>query len=132
MARPKNATSSLTPTLARFALGLAGVEESIACAGTVIEKRTAKVRGKAFLFLGPSDAMLKLRELLPEASKLAKKDPRIRAGAGGWVSVRWAEGAPPPLPLMKRWIRESHALFAASVPARKKRGAPERSARDAR
>ena len=121
MSASKKSASSFGPSLARFALGLAGVEESVACAGTVIEKRTAKVRGKAFLFLGPADAMLKLRESLPEASALAKKEPHCyRAGAGGWVSIRWAEGAPPPIALMKRWIEESHGLYAAAAPAVKK------------
>jgi hypothetical protein len=46
-------------SLRQIALRLPGTEEGVACAGTSLEKRTIKVRGKAFLFLGAGDAMLK-------------------------------------------------------------------------
>src|SRR5262249_25192484 len=94
-----------------FAMTLPNSEEGIACAGTVIEKRTAKVRKKAFLFLGPRDAMLKLAQSLPEAQKLAVKRPdRYKPGLGGWTKISWGKSESPPLTVLKRWIRESYRL----------------------
>ena len=43
-----------TDDLHSIAAKLPDVEEGVACAGTSLEKRTMKVRGKAFLFLGES------------------------------------------------------------------------------
>ena len=99
--------------LSATALGHSGTEEGIACAGTVIEKRTIKTGGKAFLFLGLKDLMLKLANSLPEAEHLAAAEPgNYKAGRGGWVSARLADGDCPPLAMIERWIAESHGLFA--------------------
>ena len=67
-----------------IALKLPDVEEGVACEGTALEKRTVKVKGKAFLFLGTGDALLKLDGSLAAATKLADKTPaRYRVGKGG-------------------------------------------------
>jgi hypothetical protein len=87
-------------------------EEGVACAGTVIEKHTVKVRNRAFLFLGQTDAMLKLDDSFPEARKLAAKEPgRYKPGAGGWVKLTWNEGEALPQVVLKRWIGESYRLM---------------------
>lgn len=107
-------TTALTPfgrALRKWALRHPGVEEGIACEGTVIEKRTIKANNKAFLFLGTGDAMLKLRESAPEAKKLAAKRPsQFRAGATGWVTTKFGADHAPPLATMKKWIDESYRV----------------------
>jgi hypothetical protein len=112
MAGKKKSPGTPTRALMRFALGLPGAEESVACAGTVIEKRTVKAGGKAFLFVGPKDLMLKLGPSLAQAQKLALVDPeRCKAGSGGWVSLRFEEELPLPATRLEAWVRESHALL---------------------
>jgi hypothetical protein len=95
------------------ALGYPEAEEGIACAGTSLEKRTIKVRSKAFLFLGPKDLMLKLGESLAEARIMASREPdRYHAGASGWVKVDLEKHGPPPIEVLARWIDESYRLLA--------------------
>jgi hypothetical protein len=94
------------------ALKYPDTEEGVACEGTSLEKRTIKVKNKAFLFLGLADAMVKLDASLPEATKLAAKEPgRYKVGAHAWVSVKWGDDEAP-VDLLKRWIDESYRLFA--------------------
>ena len=101
---------SAIKALRQMALRFPETEEGIACEGTAVEKRTIKVRKKAFLFLGATDAMLKLRDSLPEASRLAREEPlRCKAGASGWVTVT-VKGAPKGL--LRKWVEESYGLFA--------------------
>ena len=103
----------LVETLFAAALKLPGAEGGVACAGTVLETRTAKVRGKAFLFLRAADLRLKLRDSLPAATRIAKSHPAsVKAGAGGWVWVALA-GPVVPAATLRAWVRESHGLFAA-------------------
>src|SRR5215831_1932547 len=91
-----------------------GIEEGIACAGTKLESRTVKVRGKAFAFFGPDTLRLKLGASLAEAQTFAAKSPdACSAGAGGWVAVRFATGGPP-VAVLRRWLDESHALFVGA------------------
>ena len=105
-------------SLRRFALGLPGAEESVACVGTAVEKRTVKAGGKAFLFLGPKDLMLKLGASLAQARKLAHDDPeRCKAGAGGWVTIRFESGMPLPAARLRAWVAESHALLSKTSAA---------------
>jgi hypothetical protein len=105
--------SRLVETLYTAALKLPGAEGGIACAGTALETRTAKVKGKAFLFLRAADLRLKLGASLPAVDRLAGKHPdAVKVGTGGWVWVALAEPVVPPATL-KAWMRESHALFAA-------------------
>jgi len=92
-----------------------GIEEGVACAGTKLESRTVKVRGKAFAFFGPGTLRLKLGASLAEAQQFAVRAPdACTAGAGGWIAVRYVAGAPPAA-VLRRWLDESHALFAGSA-----------------
>jgi len=91
------------------------VEAGIACAGTAVESRTAKVRGRAFLFLRPQDARFKLAASAAEA---AQPGSGCKVGAGGWCHAKLGVADSPPLSVMERWIAESYALMAA--PASKK------------
>ena len=100
---------ALLDALQEIALRLPQAEVGVACAGTAQEKRTVKARGKAFLFLGPADAMLKLGPSLPEASERAAREPgRYKVGAHGWVTVTTDGEAP--LDLLERWIEESYRV----------------------
>ncbi len=114
MARLVGAEDLVTPSaLRKIALRLPDTEEGVACEGTALEKRTLRAGGKAFLFLGVGDAMLKLRESLDEAAGLAAKEPgRYRVGANGWVTVK-LDGAP--AGRLEAWIAESRALVAGSA-----------------
>jgi len=119
MTAKKKTSTSATRALLRFALGLPGAEESVACAGTVIEKRTVKAGGKAFLFVGTKDLMLKLGPSLAQAQKLALADPEsCKAGSGGWVSLRFEDELPLPGPRLEAWVRESHALLGGGAATR--------------
>jgi hypothetical protein len=105
-----------------------GVDEGIACAGTKLQSRTVRVRGKAFAFFGPGSLRLKLEDSLGEARALAARSPDLcEAGASGWVKVTLGETMLP-LPLLRRWLDESHALFAGGGQATKSRamGPPSR------
>ena len=102
-----------------------GIEEGVACAGTKLESRTVKVRGKAFAFFGPGTLRLKLGSSLAEAQAFAARAPdACSAGAGGWIAVRFVAGAPPAA-VLRRWLDESHALFAGG-------GAPAKKAKKAK
>ena len=126
MSHHPHPASALHNALRLSALRYPEAEEGIACAGTAIEKRTVKARNKAFLFLGVSDAMLKLGESLAEAKRLAAKEPgRYSVGSGGWVKVTFGDDAALPLDVLERWIGESYRLL---VPEPKKKAAKKRTA----
>lgn len=100
-------------SLREFAQSLPDATEGVACEGTALEKRTLKVLNKAFLFLGTADLMLKLGDSLGGAAELAGEHPEtIRAGAGGWVTVKLAGASPVSARTLKSWIRESYDLMA--------------------
>ncbi len=101
--------------LRKAALLYPGTEEGVACEGTPIESRAVKARNKAFLFLTIGHARLKLRESLPEAAKLAKKQPdQFQVGSGGWVKASLKADGSTPLDVLERWIGESYRLMAGS------------------
>jgi hypothetical protein len=101
-------------------------EEGVACEGTALEKRTVKVRKKAFLFLSANDAMFKLRDSLDEAEELAESEPdRYKPGAHGWVTVTFGDIGTLPTDRLLNWLDESYRLFApkqllSKLPARGK------------
>lgn len=87
--------------------------EGVACAGTPLERRAIKVRKKTFLFLGHEDAMLKLKDSLGEAKRLAKREPdRCKAGGIGWVTVVVRDDAVTPPAMLRKWVDESYRLLA--------------------
>lgn len=96
----------------KLALRLPEVEESVVCS-----KAAFKARGKGFLFMGMDGSsynlLLKLGPSLPEAAKLAAKEPE-HYGVGGrdWVSVTFPHTATPPAGLMERWVEECFRLLA--------------------
>ena len=97
MTQQTHTESKPMQALRKVALRYPEVREGIVC-----RKAAFKARNKAFLFIVMDDpaynAMLKLRESLPEATKLAAKDPnRYAVGGHGWVSVTFRhEESPPP------------------------------------
>jgi hypothetical protein len=117
--------------LRTLALKYSDCEEGVACKGTAIECSTFKVGGKAFLFLGRADLRVKLSDSLPEAEKLAAREPgRVTVGAHGWVKVTFSADEPPPLDVLGRWIDESYRLMAGGAVAKaskaKKKSAPRK------
>ncbi len=101
--------------LRKAALRYPGAEEGVACEGTPIESRTVKARNKAFLFLTTGHARLKLRESLPEATKLAQKRPdQFQVGSGGWVKASLNADGSTPIEVLERWIGESYRLMGGT------------------
>lgn len=105
-------TSEFIDALRAHALQLGGAEEGIACQGTALEKRTVQVKKKAFVFLGADHVMVKLHDSLEDAKRLAAHDPvAYRAGANGWVTIRFVDGQALSVEVVSRWIDESHRLL---------------------
>jgi hypothetical protein len=97
--------------------------------GTSCNKSAFKARNKAFLFVGMDETsynvMLKLRESLAEAAKLAAKEPhQYGVGGVGWIKATFSHKESPPPGLFERWIDESYRLLVhkqlvALLPERK-------------
>jgi YjbR len=98
--------SSTGQTLRAYALALPDVSEGVACEGTALEKRTIKTRNKAFVFLGVSDVMVKLRDSLADAEARGQK-----VGAHGWVTAQLDSGEID-VGRLTAWIDESYRLMA--------------------
>ena len=111
MTRPASTESEPMQVLRRIALRYPEVEEGLVCA-----RAAFKARSKAFLFIGRKadsyDVMLKLRDSLTEAAKLAAKAPNHYAiGGHGWVTATFSHEECPPSGLLERWIDESYRLL---------------------
>jgi hypothetical protein len=74
--------------------------------GTAVESASFRVRKKAFLFLSDAHIRLKLDASIAKAKKLG-----CDVGKLGWVKVDLT-GKPPPVNVLKTWIRESYTLMA--------------------
>ncbi|HMY18197.1 MAG TPA: MmcQ/YjbR family DNA-binding protein [Polyangium sp.] len=115
MQKAVSGADSTIESLRQAALGHPDVEEGLSCKGTTIESATFKVKGKAFLFLRPGTAMLKLDGSLEEASKLAAEKPSsYKVGSGAWVTIALANPKELSMEVLSRWIAESHKLCAVS------------------
>ena len=95
-----------------------GVDEGTACT-----QSSFKAGKKSFFFIGMQGgrykAMFKLDKSLPEARKLAEKDPDCYgAGSTGWATARFTAEKPMPKRLWTKWLNESYALSVAK-PAKK-------------
>jgi hypothetical protein len=113
MAHKTQSPSQPLHALRKLALGYPEAEEGIACKGTKLECIAFQARKKTFLFLGDAELKVKLGASLPEASRLAAKEPaRFQAGPMGWVTVKFSAERPPPLDVLTRWIDESYRLVA--------------------
>lgn len=76
--------------------------------------------------------MFKLRDSLPEAKKLAAKEPdRFEVGFTNWVTARFTSAKPIPKKLWEKWLEESYDLCASPRKASmsKKKPARKMSAR---
>lgn len=97
-----------------------GVEEGVACKGTAAECVTYKVNKKAFLFVRPKAAMVKLGDSIAEAAKLEAAAPELyRVGTGGWVTITLNGAENPDASVLERWIAESYALYAKAAAVKK-------------
>jgi hypothetical protein len=102
--------------LCAFGAGHASAEEGVACKGTAAECTTYKINKKAFLFVRPKAAMVKLGASIPEAAKLEAAAPELyRVGIGGWVTITLNGAESPDAKVLERWIAESYALYASSA-----------------
>lgn len=97
------------PDFEALTRALPEVEVGIACAGTALESRTYRVKGKAFLFVSREHLRLKLESSIGEA-----RQHGAEVGTGGWTKL--ALDALPSGALLKRWIAESHALLGTNAP----------------
>lgn len=98
-------------TLREIALQYPEAQEGVVCA-----KSSFKARNKAFLYLGVDNssfnAMLKLCQSLPEATRLAASEPECyKVGVHGWVTATFRHEQSPPPGLLERWIDESYRLL---------------------
>lgn len=108
----KKAESKSMADVRKIAMQLPETQEGTSC-----NKSAFKAGKKSFLFLGGDDdsynLMVKLDESLPEAAKLAAKQPdNYKAGLHGWTSLVFSHGAGPPKGVLERWIEESYRLLA--------------------
>lgn len=92
-------------------LALPNVEQGIACEGTVLESRTLKVNGRAFLFLSPKKAYFKLGDSYAEAQAAGKKSSVVVPGGGGWTSLMWDGDCPVSDAVLRKWVKESYGLM---------------------
>jgi hypothetical protein len=111
MKQSRQTESKPMQALRRIAMRLPEAQEGMVC-----QKAAFKAGNKAFFFMGMDDTsyntMLKLRDSLPEATKLAaKQSDRYGVGAHGWVSATFDHGQSPPPDLFERWIDESYRLL---------------------
>jgi hypothetical protein len=86
-------------------------------------------KSKAFLFFGATDAMVKLRESLPEAARLEAEQPaRYTVGAHGWVKAMFGPDDPPAFDVFERWIDESYQIVVGAAKPVAKRPAAKKPA----
>lgn len=93
-----------------------GVEKGTACT-----QASFKVGKKSFLFVGLQGgrykAMFKLKDSIPEASKLSQQDPdRFQVGSTAWVTARFSADKPLPKRLWEKWLNESYELSLGKGP----------------
>ncbi len=111
MKRSTRTESGPVGALRRVALGFPEAQE-----GTTCSKSSFRARNKAFLFVGVDgnsyNAMVKLRDSLPEAASLASKEPdHYAVGGHDWVTVTFGHDEAPPPGVLERWIDESYRLL---------------------
>ncbi len=97
-------------------------------AGTSCNQSSFKAGKGSFLFIGPGakgrgfKAMFKLERSMPEAGKMAAKDPdRFQVGSTGWVTTRFTAEKPLPKSIWEKWLKESYDLTCDSGSKGKKK-----------
>jgi hypothetical protein len=111
------------------ASGYPAVDEGTACT-----QASFKAGKKSFFFVGPQGgrfkAMFKLDKSMPDAAKLAKKEPdRYEAGSTGWVTARFSVEEPMPKKIWAKWLNESYALATTKKAPKKKAAKKKGSAK---
>jgi hypothetical protein len=115
--------TSASDTLRKAALRQPDVEQAIACRGTALESASFKVRGKAFLFLRPTTAMLKLGDSLAEATRLAVKEPALcKVGSGAWVTIALDGDNSINAKVLAGWVAESYSIMVTPKVRKKATG----------
>ena len=112
MTRQKTTADETLQTWRKAALRYPEAQEGTSC-----DRSAFKARDKAFLFMGAEDhscnAMVKLRESLEEAARLATREPgHYKVGSTGWVTVTFEHDESPPPGLLEGWIDESYRALA--------------------
>lgn len=92
--------------------------------GTACTQSSFKTGKRAFLYIGMQGgrykAMFKLQESMPEAIKLARKNPdRFDVGSTAWVTARFTADEPMPKKLWEKWLDESYQLSLISGAGKK-------------
>ncbi len=112
MARAKDPTDPIRRKAAAFP----AVDKGTSCTQSAFKS------GKtAFLYIGPGTkgqgfkAMFKLERSMPQARKLAAKDPdRFGVGSTSWVTTRFTAEEPLPKSIWEKWLKESYELSCDS------------------
>ncbi|MEE9394755.1 MAG: hypothetical protein V3W41_19860 [Planctomycetota bacterium] len=85
--------------------------------GTSCNQSSFKIGKQSFFFVGPGakglgfKAMFKLEKSLPQAEKLAAKEPdRFEVGSNGWVTTRFTAEKPLPKAIWEKWLKETYEL----------------------
>jgi len=89
--------------------------------GTSCNQSSFKVGKGSFLFIGPGakrigfKAMFRLGHSMPQARKLASKEPeRFEVGSTGWVTTRFTAEKPLPKSIWGKWLQESYDICCGS------------------
>ncbi len=118
-----------TDAIRRKAVTFPGIAKGTSCT------QSAFKAGKGtFLFIGPGPkgqgfkAMFKLQASMPQALKLAAKDPkRFEVGSTGWVTARFTAAEPLPKQIWEKWLAESYDVTCGAGSTAKKAKRPSRS-----
>ena len=93
--------------------------------GTACNQSSFKAGKGSFLFIGPGakgqgfKAMFKLERFMPQARKLAAKEPdRFEVGSTAWVTTRFTTEKPLPQSIWEDWLKESYDLTCKKKTAR--------------
>ena len=118
MARSQDATDAIR----RQAVTFPGVAKGTSCT------QSAFKAGKGtFLFIGPGPkgqgfkAMFRLKASMPQARKLAARDPtRFEVGSTGLVTARFTAAEPLPKRIWGKWLSESYEVTCGTGQKAKK------------
>jgi hypothetical protein len=104
--------------------------------GTSCTQSSFKAGRGTFLFIGPGakgqgfKAMFRLQRSLPQARKLAAKEPdRFEVGSTDWVTTRFTTERPLAKSIWEKWLEESYNLICDSPAGEKKRAAKTKVAK---
>ncbi len=118
MAKPPDPTDAIRSQAVTFP----GVAKGTSCT-----QNAFKAGKGTFLFIGPGPkgegfkAMFKLKASMPQALKLAAKDPkRFEVGSTGWVTARFTAEEPLPKRIWGKWLAESYEVTCGAGQSPKK------------